>query len=413
MLFYLFLFIYFFNYHILYTGDTMFKKFFLCFFIIFSFLLTSYSFVFADDEPSINSRSAVVIDRNSGTVLYGKNENNKVKMASTTKIMTATVVIENCSLNDTVIASKKAANTGGSRLGLKTDDKVSVNDLLYGLMLCSGNDAAVALAEHVGGSIDGFADMMNSKAEKLGLTNTHFVTPHGLDKDEHYTTAYELAVLTDYALNNETFAKVVNTKSTTISINGNLKEIRNTNELLGTVSGVYGVKTGFTNGANRCLVSACKRGDLDVISVVLGADTKAFRGNDSIKILDYCFNNFSFVNISEIARNKFTDWKNENINSFNIYKSSSKNLNFDLAINDEGNDLILPIKNSDIENITCNVDCTKDLFPPIKEKSVIGKLCVSSGNKDLFLKDIYLNTALYRKNFLEYFIDILKRLPYK
>ena len=150
---------------------------------------------------------------NLGTVLYGKNENNKVKMASTTKIMTATIVIENCDLNETVTVSKKAGGTGGSRLGIKAGDKISVNDLLYGLMLCSGNDTAVALAEHVGGSVDGFANMMNAKAKELGLNNSHFVTPHGLDKDEHYTTAYELALLTDYALRNETFAKIVATRN--------------------------------------------------------------------------------------------------------------------------------------------------------------------------------------------------------
>ena len=152
--------------------------------------------------PETNSRACVVIDRNTNTVLYGKNENTVRKMASTTKIMTATIIIENCNLNETTEISKKAAGTGGSRLGLKTGDKITIRDLLYGLMLCSGNDAAVALAEYAGGNIDGFANLMNKKSSDLGLSNTHFKTPHGLDADEHYTTAYELALLSNYALNN-------------------------------------------------------------------------------------------------------------------------------------------------------------------------------------------------------------------
>lgn len=218
---------------------------------------------------NLNSRSCIVLDRVSKKILYGKNEYNKVKMASTTKIMTATVIIENCDLNQTIEVSKKAAGTGGSRLGLKTGDMITIRDLLYGLMLCSGNDAAVALAETAGGSIQGFSELMNNKAKELGLNNTHFESPHGLDSDGHYTTAYELALLSDYALKNPTFLQIVGTKNYTITINGYPKTLSNTNELLGALNGVYGIKTGFTNGANRCLVTACKRDDMDIICVVL------------------------------------------------------------------------------------------------------------------------------------------------
>ena len=239
------------------------------------------------EEPNLNSRAAIIYDRNSKEVIYGKEENTKRKMASTTKIMTCMVVLEKGELTDTVIVSKKAAGTGGSRVGLKTGDKVSVQDLLYGLMLCSGNDAAVALAEHVGGSVEGFADLMNEKARQLNLSNTHFVTPHGLDNEEHYTTAYELAIMADNALKNNTFSSIVGTKNITININGKPRNLSNTNELLGSMAGVYGVKTGFTNGANRCLVTSCKIENLDIITVVLGADTKKFRTQDSIKLIKY------------------------------------------------------------------------------------------------------------------------------
>lgn len=221
------------------------------------------------DTNTLNCRSCIVLDRASNKVLVGKNEKKQVKMASTTKIMTATIVLENYDLSKTVEISKKAAGTGGSRLGLKKGDKISVLDLLYGLMLCSGNDAAVALAETVAGGIEEFSIMMNNKAKELKLRNTHFETPHGLDSDNHYTTAYDLALLTNYALKNKTFLNIVGTKNYTITINGYPKSITNTNELLGSLNGVYGVKTGFTNGANRCIVTACKRDNLDVICVVL------------------------------------------------------------------------------------------------------------------------------------------------
>ena len=193
-------------------------------FIIIIYIFSNFNYSFADDiensnldynniietsssdasELNINARSCIVLDRLSKNILYGKNEFNKVKMASTTKIMTATIIIENCDLNKTIEVSKKAAGTGGSRLGLKIRDKITIRDLLYGLMLCSGNDAAVALAESCSGTIQEFSNLMNQKAKELGLNNTHFESPHGLDSDNHYTTAYELAILSDYALQNKT-----------------------------------------------------------------------------------------------------------------------------------------------------------------------------------------------------------------
>ena len=164
---------------------------------------------------------------------------------------------------------------------------------------------------------------MNEKARELNLQNTHFVTPHGLDEEEHYTTAYELAKIADYALKIEEFAKIVKTKEYTVNINGNSKNLRNTNELLGALNGVYGVKTGFTNGANRCLVTSVKRGDLDIISVVLGADTKKDRTKDSIKIIEYAFSNYQMVDMGYMLHEEF-DKLVENT-KFNIVKGVNSN----------------------------------------------------------------------------------------
>lgn len=186
-----------------------------------------------DKAPKINSRYAVVYDRTSKTVIWGKDEAREVPMASTTKIMTAIVMLENITnLREKITVEKKAASIGGSRLGLKTGDEITYEDLLYGLLLCSGNDAATQIAISVGGSVEGFAEMMNNKAKELGLEHSHFMTPHGLDNAEHYTTAYELSLMADYALNIEELAKVVSTKSHTVTINGYPKTINNTNELL-------------------------------------------------------------------------------------------------------------------------------------------------------------------------------------
>ena len=168
------------------------------------------------NEPDVHSTHIVAIDRNTNRILYEKSAFDKTPMASTTKILTSIIAIENCKLDDIVHISSNAAHTSGSTLGIKTNDNIRMEDLLYGLMLRSGNDCAVAIAEHISGNLENFSSLMNKKAKELGLNNSNFITPHGLDADKHYTTAYELALITNYALKNETFKKIVSTKETII-----------------------------------------------------------------------------------------------------------------------------------------------------------------------------------------------------
>lgn len=168
------------------------------------------------NEPDVNSSFIVAIDRNTERILYEKSAFSKTPMASTTKILTGIIAIEKCNLEDLVSISSKAAHTSGSTLGIVANTTMTMQDLLYGLLLRSGNDCAVAIAEHIGGDLDGFANIMNEKAKSLGLSSSNFVTPHGLDNADHYTTAYELALITNYALKNETFKKIVGTKETII-----------------------------------------------------------------------------------------------------------------------------------------------------------------------------------------------------
>lgn len=402
-------------------------KIFICLFFI---ILLSFSPVLADDEnfeylsdlstiqssnsenitePTINSRAAIVYERSSGKILYGKEENEKRKMASTTKIMTAIVVLENTNLDDIVTISSKAAGTGGSRLGLHKDDKISIQDLLYGLLLCSGNDAAVALAEHAGGDLSNFANMMNSKAVSLGLSSTHFVTPHGLDDDNHYTTAYELALITNYALKNETFAKFVKTKTYTISINNHPKTLSNTNELLGNLDGVYGVKTGFTNGANRCLVTAVKRNNMDIICIVLGADTKKDRTKDSINLINYSFNNFKMVNIKEKITNEFINWKICNSSNFRVKKGISGSV--DIIIQDIPYDFF-PIKCNQTDDMSIYIYCNTELTAPLPSSSTLGYLAVSVNNQTVLTLNLYNSNSIALKSPTKFFNGFLENYSY-
>ena len=406
------------------------KKFLYQTFILFIFMMQISTLSFADDleeetidvnaeiqasmnakeVPQLNSRSCVVLDRLNQNILYGKNEKNKVKMASTTKIMTAIVVLENSSLDTTVEASKKAAGTGGSRLGLKTGDKITIRDLMYGLMLCSGNDAAVCLAENVGGSIEGFANLMNAKAEELGLSNTHFESPHGLDSDGHYTTAYELALLSNYALKNTTFRNIVGTKNYTVMLNGSPKNLSNTNELLGNLNGVYGIKTGFTNGANRCLVTACKRGDMDIICVVLGADTKNFRTKDSIKLIEYSFKTYEHFNIKDFVNQYISDWQKNNPNFFSIEKGFSNQLEIQVDSSLEETPII-SVKKNLVDSIEANISLQSYLQAPINQNDLIGQLQVSSEGTNIEEFDLFSNTSIRKNTITDYMFNFFKFYP--
>lgn len=355
----------------------------------------------SNTKPTINSRRYAIYDRLSGRCIYGKDENKQTAMASTTKIMTSIIIVENCNLEDTVTITSKAAGTGGSRLGLHTDDKITVNDLLYGLMLRSGNDAAVALAIHTAGSVEEFAKLMNKKAEELGLKNTHFVTPHGLDNSEHYTTAYELAVITDYALKNEIIAKVVKTKSTTIKINGNSMQINNTNELLGNVEGVYGVKTGFTNNAGRCLVTSVKRGDMDLIIVVLGADTRKDRASDTMKLIEYAYKRFYTINVEEIIEKEFELWKQ--INQNRIYVDKAAN-NIELKIDDIKIKKLIADKEPTIE-----INAVNYLEAPITKDTRIGTLTVKIDDELIEEIEIKVDKDVNKRGIFDY-IGIMAKI---
>ncbi len=352
--------------------------------------------------PKTNSRRYIVYDRISKSMIIGKNEDVKSAMASTTKIMTTIVILEKTDLNETVTVSAKAGGTGGSRLGLKRGDKASVRDLLYGLMLRSGNDAAVALAEHVGGSVKEFAELMNEKASELGLTNTHFVTPHGLDDANHYTTALELAKLTDYAIDNETFAKIVGTKSTTIYINNQPRQINNTNELLGMLNGVVGVKTGFTNNAGRCLVTETKRNNMDIITIVLGADTKKDRTKDSVNLIEYTFSKYKMYNLEEQIIAEFNKWKNINEKRILIIKGKQSNPKLALGAIEKAT---IPICDND--KIEYSINALTEVEAPVEQWNVMGTLTVKLNGEILESIEIVNVNEVQKRDWKDYFKIVL------
>jgi len=357
--------------------------------LIFLFIFFPY-ISFANNVPTISGKNAIAIEVNSGRILYEKNGFSKASIASTTKIMTLIVAIENNLLDDIVVVSKKAAWTGGSSVDLKEGDEIKLSELLYGLMLNSGNDAAVAIAEHTAGNLEEFAKLMNKKAKEIGALNTNFVTPHGLDTDGHYSTAYDMAVIAKYALNNPTISKIVSTQYYTMHfLDGKTKSLKNTNPLLSFYEGISGMKTGYTGMAGKCLVATAKRNDLNIIVVTLGEPSSKLRISDTVKILDYCFNNYKMYDLRELYPINF---------SLDIQKSIKKSITPVYK-----NSLILPLLESEKENIKVRKYLVEELIAPIEINQYVGKIQFKTGNEVLGEIEICSPYSVDRTTISEYY----------
>ena len=238
----------------------------------------------AKDVPAISADAAVLMHE--GRVLYGKNENTRLPMASTTKLMTAILAIENTEAYDTVEITGEHCAVEGSSMYLKPGTEKTVLELLKGLILVSGNDAALALADYIAGNTERFVELMNRKAAELGMNDTHFANPHGLSHPEHYSSARDMAVLMEYCMNNELFARISSMKS--FDCDG--AQLLNHNKLLFICKGCTGGKTGYTMASGRCLVSSCEREGARVICVTLSAPDD---WNDHMTLFNWCFDNYS------------------------------------------------------------------------------------------------------------------------
>jgi D-alanyl-D-alanine carboxypeptidase (penicillin-binding protein 5/6) len=339
-----------------------------------------------------SARAAILMDVVSGRILYAKDEKEKLPMASTTKIVTAITAIESGNLQDIVTASMKAQNTGGSSIYLQAGERLSLEDLLYGLMLQSGNDAAVAIAEHVGGSVNGFARMMNEKAAEIGAFNSNFVNPHGLDTHNHYTTAEDLGRIAAYALRNDVFSKIVSTKQKRIPWWGRdyCRVLKNKNKLLWSVKGGDGVKTGYTRNAGRCLVSSATRDGWQLVAVVLNCGSM---WEESTNLLEYGFSAYQPVTYYE--KGQFV----KTIAVFNGKKDRVRIVTDRLVR--------VPLTQEEKERVEIVENWPDYLEAPVKEGQVAGQVRIELDGKVLIKANLVCQESVKEKDLKKFLFDII------
>lgn len=333
-----------------------------------------------------SARACAVIESKTGRVLFAKNQNQKLAMASTTKIMTAITAIENCKdLDEKFVVSNKAIGVPGTSLYLREGDEYSIRDLLYALMLISGNDASVAIAEHVGGSTSEFVTLMNDLAKKIGVKNTHFANTHGLDADGHYTSALDLAKITAYALENDTFREIVSTKNTKIvNGKGENRYLRNKNKLLFTLQDCIGVKTGFTDDAGRCLVSAVDKDGMKLVCVVLNCGPMF---EESAELLKTCGAMYKLFDLTEFYQ------FDRQICVLNGAKDSAK-------IGTKGK-FVYPLTQKERESLRFEYSYPKEIEAPMKKGEEIGTVEIFLGNDLLFSEKIFTIEEIKPKSLLQ------------
>ncbi len=327
----------------------IFKSLKLNFILIFVFVMIfnfNFSYVNAStNTPNILSQGAIVIDAQTGRVLFGKNINEPLAMASTTKIMTAIITLENANLKDIVTVGKNPTTAPNVKMNLKQGEEILLENLLYALMLESANDSAIAIAEHVFGDVETFCEKMTEKALLLGAKDTIFKTPNGLDLDDHHSTAYDMAIITQYALQNPKFVEIINTSQVSFTTNKSQYNITNKNGFLNIYDGANGVKTGYTNKAGFCFVGSATREDMTLIAVVLtsgwGTTGKTNRWQDTKNLLDYGFDNFEYLSI----------------------------INQGLLVDDNGVEVSVPILKGEVDFI--NIYYQDDIILPISEQEQV------------------------------------------
>ncbi len=332
-------------------------------------------------EESITAEAAVLIDSETGDILFEKNSSKKLGMASTTKIMTGILAIENCNPDDIVTISQHASYTEGSSIYTREGEKISVETLIYGLLLKSGNDAATALAEHIAGSEEAFADMMNEKAKKLGLKNTHFVNPHGLYDPNHYTTAYELAMLARYAMQNKLFAKIVNTVKYVEETDEDRDNhiINNANKLITMYEEADGIKPGYTPETGRTLVGSATKDGWRVITVTLNCkDDWA----EHKKMFDYAFDNYHRVTVAV---------KGESIGTYRVKGGDYGEVG---GILKKG--LKVAVKNGDPDTYKIKLDFEK-LNAPVKKGMFVENARIETANGNKYEVPVVTDGAVKRK----------------
>lgn len=329
--------------------------------------LTSQA-VQAEEELSypFTAEAIVLMDAKSGQLLYNKNENKRLYPASITKIMTALLALESGRLEETAVTSELARSVAGNRIYLAEGEETPLIDLIYGLMLNSGNDAAIVIAEHLAGSVEAFADLMNRKAVELGAENTHFVNPHGLHDENHYTTALDMANIARYALQNPLFREIVSTKTMPWFGEEWHSSLINTNRLLWEYEGATGIKTGYTNAAGQTFVASAERDGTELIVVLLKAAARQHLWEEATVLLDYGFQHFETVKV----------W-----NKGDYYKHTSMGQELFFEV-EEDTYLTLPKGKADRRSWDIRLELAPQL-PFLITDSLAGHLVVQIGEKEL------------------------------
>lgn len=354
------------------------KKLFLC----LIFILFIINIRAEEIDLAKNAKSAILVESTTGKIIYEKNKDEKRSPASMTKMMTLLLTMEslekgNIKLEDEVNISKNAASMGGTQIFIEEGSKVKLETLIKGIGIASANDAAVAVSEYVGGTLDNFVKMMNDKAKELGCKNTNFKNPHGLDEEGHYTTAYDLSLIARELLKYPYILKITSTYEDYIEVSGENHWLVNTNKLIRFYSGIDGLKTGYTDEALYCLTATMEKNNMRLISIVMGEDTKDNRNTDTISMMEYGFSMYGSESI--LKKDKFEETMIVD-NAMNREVKYYLNKDVNLIVNKNVKDVKYDIKKE-----------LYDIKAPIKKNDIVGKLKLKYDGKtyeyDLIVKE--------------------------
>lgn len=370
--------------------------------IIMSFFVLNLS-VLAEEDFAPSAKSAILVDNLSGKVLYEKNADEILAPASMTKLASMLIVMEaidngNLKLEDKVTISDEAANMGGSQVFLQAGEVYTVHDLLKSVAIASGNDAVVALAEKVGGSVSGFVDMINKRLKELGATNTNFVNPHGLDAEGHYSTARDMSIIARELLRHEKILEYTSIYEEYLEKNdGSRIWLVNTNRLVRFYDGVDGLKTGFTKTAGYCLTATAKKNNFRLISVVMGEDTTENRSSDTVKMLNYGFNTFKINIIKK---------KGESLGKVRVEKGKQDFANIVLL-----NDATEILKNTDpVSEYKFNLKVDK-IKAPLKIGDIVGSAEIIDNDGNIVDEvDVTIDKEIKKANILDYMLKNLRTI---
>lgn len=364
----------------------------ICFLFVFFLLITN---VYANNEEKLieNANSGILIEASSGEILFEKKKDEKVAVASMTKMVAQIIILENIengnlSWDEKIKVSSNAAGMGGSQIWLQPGEEMSVRDLMKGITMASANDATVALAERIAGTEEAFVKLMNDKVKELGLKNTHFVNPTGLDEENHYSSAYEMAMIAKELLNHEQILEFSSVYEDYIRIDTpNKFWLVNTNKLVRFYEGADGLKTGFTDNAKYCMAVTAKRDNMRLIAVVLGEESGKVRNSETMELLDYGFNLYKVDLVKS---------KTDKVGTLKLDKSTKENVDVfpqrDITILGKKSDVSL---NYDIE-IKINNNTL-----PLKKGDVVGKIIIKNGNKTVKEENAIINEDIEKMGFLQ------------